>query len=560
MNIIERLTRDKNLLLSELSFYGSVKAKEKNKHTCPFCSHRDALGVKLKNGKFYYKCFSCQKYGDVINLVIEREGLEGKTKKAIKLIADRNGIELPEIKLTKEDKIKYAKIKKEEEIKERNLKKIEEDKKEAIKNHDLDKAFYLECEEDRLKNTPIKILEFPSLNFKGEPLKTWDNLKALLDYKEIYVVYNEISKNIEIKGLESEDLDDCIMDIHLLCHTNGLNLNIDFIGKCVNRIGSSNLLNPVADYLSECYMNWDKKEGRIKQLCNTLVVSEDFSESLRDTLVTKWLLNTVKIPFNQGDFNTEGTLVLQGKQGLKKTTWINKITPTKLKDYTKTGLNLDPSDKDKVYQAVKYWLAELGELDSTMKAEQGKLKAFFTEKIDEFRRPYAKNTSKYPRKTSFFGTVNKREFLKDETGDRRYWVIPCIKILIDKVENIDINQLWGEVMHLEEKGVIHYLTDDEQDKLNQSNSGFRSSGKTQILIENSFDWEISKNLWIVRSSKEIAHYLSLNTTSGIDEALKAYGIDYKIHSLGKDEDGKRIRKRGYLVPPYKSDVIENVDW
>ena len=128
MNIIERLTGDENLLLSELSFYGSVKAKEKKKYSCPFCPSSDGLEFKLKDGKFYYKCFSCDEYGDVINLVIKREGLEEKTKKAIKLIADRNGIKLPKIKLTKEDKIKYAKIKKEKE-----LKKIEEEKPVFIK-------------------------------------------------------------------------------------------------------------------------------------------------------------------------------------------------------------------------------------------------------------------------------------------------------------------------------------------------------------------------------------------------------------------------------------------
>ena len=555
--IIKRLTEDENILLNELNSYGSVKAKEKNKYSCPFCSSSDGLGITSKNGKYNYKCFSCSEYGDIINLI---ENKEAVTKgQAIKLLASKNGIEFKD-NYTKEEKRKFAKVKQEERKKEKIIEEIEEAKQEAIKNNNLDKAFELDCKKDELENTPIKILEYPSINFKGEPLKTWDNLKAILEHENIYVVYNEISKNIEIKGLESDDLDDCIMDIHLLCHNNGLSLNLDFIGKSINRIGSNNPFNPVADYLSECYMNWDKKEGRIQQLCNTLIVPEDFSESLRDILVTKWLLNTVKVPFNQGKFNTEGVLVLQGKQGLRKTTWINKITPVELEEYTKTGLNLDPKDKDKIYQAVKYWLAELGELDSTMKAEQGKLKAFFTEKIDEFRRPYAKNTSKYPRKTSFFGTVNKREFLKDDTGDRRYWVVPCVKILIDEVEKIDINQLWGEIMHLEEKGAIHYLTEEDQDELNESNSGFRSAGKTQILIESAFHWKANKALWTVKNSKEIAHYLCLSTTSSIDEALKQYGIEYKVHELGKDEKGKRIQKRGYLVPPYKTEIIDNAEW
>ena len=57
-----------------------------------------------------------------------------------------------------------------------------------------------------------------------------------------------------------------------------------------------------------------------------------------------------------------------------------------------------------------------------------KLKAFITESSDEFRRPYAMKPMVYPRRTSFYATVNNGDFLKDDTGNRRYWVIPVEKI------------------------------------------------------------------------------------------------------------------------------------
>ena len=98
-----------------------------------------------------------------------------------------------------------------------------------------------------------------------------------------------------------------------------------------------------------------------------------------------------------GTKNIEGILTLQGKQGIGKTRLIKKLIPI----YVKTGLELDPSDKDKVYQCIKYWVAELGELDSTLKRDLAKLKAFITESSDEFRRPYAMKPMVYPRRTSF---------------------------------------------------------------------------------------------------------------------------------------------------------------
>ncbi len=53
--------------------------------------------------------------------------------------------------------------------------------------------------------------------------------------------------------------------------------------------------------------------------------------------------------------------------------------------YVKTTLELDPNDKNKVYQCIKYWICELGELNLTLKKDLAKLKAFITEQVDEFR-------------------------------------------------------------------------------------------------------------------------------------------------------------------------------
>ena len=98
-----------------------------------------------------------------------------------------------------------------------------------------------------------------------------------------------------------------------------------------------------------------------------------------------------------GTKNIEGILTLQGNQGIGKTRLIKKLIPI----YVKTGLELDPSDKDKVYQCIKYWVAELGELDSTLKRDLAKLKAFITESSDEFRRPYAMKTYGIPKANIF---------------------------------------------------------------------------------------------------------------------------------------------------------------
>lgn len=560
-NAKQLIWESKDILISEIENLGARKhPKLKDKFSCPVCNSEDNLCIYMKNGKWKTDCKTgCDTFKtDTIIGIVSKANNIGFNQ-AIKEIASRNGIIIDKEVYTVEQKQQFEQLRLEKEARESMIQQLDEMQTEAIKAGDIEKCIELSKEIDTVQKKPVNILKFPNVDYEGKPLKTWDNLQALLEHKNIYTVFNEITKNIEIKGLQSDDLDDCIMDIHTMTQTQGLKLNIDFIGKAINRIGSNNSYNPITDYLEECYNNWDNEKGRIDLLCKTLIVSEDFSEELRDTLLTKWLINTVRIPFNQGQFNTEGVLILQGEQGLGKTTWIRNITPTNLYDYLKTGLDIDPSDKDKIYQAIKYWLVELGELDATMKSEQAKLKQFFTERVDEFRRPYARNTSRYPRKTSFFGTVNKREFLKDETGDRRYWVIPCVDIVNEVIEKIDINQLWGEVMHLwRDENKEHYLTRDDLNKLNNSNKDFRAKGKTQISIETAFDWGAPAVIWSFKTKEDIAQYLNLTTTAGLDEIFNQLGIKSVRGSV--KINGKTTRPRGYNVPPYKGEVIDNFKW
>lgn len=532
IDIIKKITEDENILLNELSSYGSVKAKEKNKYSCPLCSSSDGLGIISKNGKHHYKCFSCQEYGDVINLVATKENIE--QGKAMKLVADRHGIELP-----KTEPIKVSRVNKNKIVEFYNNKTDE-----AIKNGDLDKAFELSCQADR-EASKNYFIEFPHVDPKNNPLKIWENLEPILERENIFAVYNQITKDNEIKGLSCEGLSNQMMDIHSMANKYGFKVSLDFIGKSISRIAEKYKYNPVTNFLNECEFNWDEKPGRIKQLCDTLEVTEWFSTELRDKLVIKWLLNVANIPFNEGNSNTEGTLVIQGDQGIGKTTWIKLLVPI----YLKTGLELDPSDKDKVYNCIKYWVVELGELDATMKADQAKLKAFITESVDEIRRPYAIAPERYPRKTAFYGTVNKSEFLKDETGDRRYWVIPVKDINIDAMKEIDIPQLWGEVMHLLKSNTISLnLTKDELKELNNSNKDFRAKGALQIAIEEGFNWNLDKKYWDIVQSTVIAKRLGLKTTSGLKEAIESMGGEYK----------RTTKARGYLVPTFKD--ASTIEW
>ncbi|MCC3870391.1 VapE domain-containing protein [Terrisporobacter mayombei] len=526
---ILKLVTDESKLIQELYEYGSFKAREKDKYSCMFCPSSDALSIYKKDNHYYYKCFSCGESGDILNLVKTKENLS--TFEALKKLADKYQINLDLGTPVKTNRVIKSKV----------VDFYEKKSEEALKKGDLDEAFRSSCEADRQQENNY-YLDFPFLDNKNNPLKVWENVEALLIKLDIKPIYNIITKQIEVLNTDTIDFNNQVMDIHSVCHKHGLKVSIDFLIKAINRIGEKNKHNPVIKYLEQCEFLYDGEAGHIDKLCETLIVPEYFNKELRNNLITKWLLSTVNIAYNEGYSTVEGCLVLQGPQGCGKTSWIKHLVP---KEFLKTGLDLDPSNTDSIRKCIKYWVVELGELDSTMKSDQSKLKAFLTESVDEFRVPYAISPVRYNRTTSFFGTVNKSNFLKDETGDRRYWVIPVNDIDVDKLRNLDINQIWGEVMSLLPSNVNNlYLNKEELKALSESNEEFSAKGNTQIMVEASFDWDSNKDTWVFRSTSEIAARLGLKTTTGLKEALESMGAEY---TRGRIE-GKR--QRGYLVPKY----------
>ena len=529
-----RSLKDLNMVVNH--YYPS--RLKNNKMVCPFHNDKNpSFYVKEGSKGAFYKCFGCGETGDIISFIrkVENISFVNSLKKAYEILG--RPLDLP--KYNKKEKYPstttYSKVNMNTNNQRATVdfynKKIEEVKKKGLD--------YLakEYESLKLKEEVINYnLDFPYIDHENKVLKVWENLEHILSANNIEPVYNEISKCIEIYGLPQNGLNECILDIHTLCVKYGFKLSLKQIVEFTTRIGMNNPKNPVREYLEFCESIYKNKGDSIDKLCDCIVTKKNFSENLKKTLITKWLINTARIVYNsEGNMNVEGVLTLQGSQGLGKTRFIKQIIPM----YIKTGIDLDPSDKDKINQCIKYWVCELGELDSTLKKDLAKLKAFLTEQEDEYRKPYAAFPIKYPRMTSFYATVNQCDFLKDETGNRRYWVIPVEKIDFDKLKEIDIEQLWGEVMHLLcTNKYVHYLTSEEMKMLNNSNEEFMPYGHVQVMVESGFNWSSPKDDWCWVSSSEIARCFGLKSTKGLKTVMESYGATF----------AKRGGFRGYICP------------
>lgn len=140
------------------------------------------------------------------------------------------------------------------------------------------------------------------------------------------------------------------------------------------------------------------------------------------------------------------TPIIYGPQGKYKT-WFFEILGSKW--FNNSLGNFDGKEAAITIQGS--WIVELGELASMAKSELNAIKLFLTKREDIYREPFGRRTGKHPRRCVFFGTTNDWEFLRDRTGDRRFWPVVILETEPTKVVPVDlpneVDQIWAEAYY-----------------------------------------------------------------------------------------------------------------
>lgn len=398
-----------------------------------------------------------------------------------------------------------------------------------------------------LKKGNKDFIDFPFSKYNKDgtkvPLKIWENLKFILDEEGIKVRYNSISRETECENWRGSR-NGLLTDIYSLQIKKGLNMSREETANSLEKIAEENKYNSFIDMLQE---NRNNNSDILEEVynCIHIKIRNAVEEQFYHTLFKKWCINVVRLAHNtlENDFSGQGVLVLQGEQGCRKSTFCRMLMPDK--KLFKGDLSLDTTSKDSIIQNTKYILVEWGELDSTLKGEQAKLKQFITATNDEYRASYGRYNEKYPRLTSYIGTVNKVDFLKDETGSRRFWILPVKKIDIDRLSEIDICKFWGYIYTLFLNDEEYWLNDEDMIIMKELNRDYSFESDLSILIEEGLDWNMNQDLWGVFTVAEVANHFGINERKKIKLEMEKRGIKYQAH---RTTSGKV--KKGFKLPNF----------
>ncbi|WP_310359754.1 virulence-associated E family protein [Neobacillus drentensis] len=173
--------------------------------------------------------------------------------------------------------------------------------------------------------------------------------------------------------------------------------------------------------------------------------------------------------------------IIAGPQGLGKSTFLSILGQRWYSDSLQT---FEGKEASEMIQGV--WLNEVGELTGMTKSETNAIKQFLSRREDIYRVPFGRHTKAFPRRCVFFGTTNESEFLKDRTGNRRFWPIDVgirqpTKSVFNQMEE-EAPQILAEAFMYWQLGEPLYLTGDALEESKEHQENHRESNVKEGII------------------------------------------------------------------------------
>lgn len=252
-------------------------------------------------------------------------------------------------------------------------------------------------------------------------------------------------------------------------------------------VSEQNRINEVKDYLLS--LSWDGVPRINTILHDYLGANQDeYTAAVARKSLTAAVARAME-PGCKYDY----VPVLVGPQGIGKSTFLATLGK---EWYSDSLQSFEGKEAAEMIQGI--WINEVGEMAGYNKSESAVVKQFLSKRDDIYRQAYGRRTAKFPRKCVFFGTSNAYDFLKDLTGNRRFWPVDVGQVDPNKSvwDNLpdEVDQLWAEAMeYYKNKEALFFDTPELQALADAEQDGHREANVKEGLIKSFLEKEVPAN-------------------------------------------------------------------
>jgi hypothetical protein len=282
--------------------------------------------------------------------------------------------------------------------------------------------------------------------------------------------YNRFSQQIEMDGAVIEGSE----RFYLSLAEQGYKVSKELAIDCLIQVAHEHPYDPVALYLE--HVAATVAPAYIGGMATAYLRPEDATTggpTIYDEMIRCTLIGAVKRVFEPG-CKHDTACVLMGDQGARKSSFWSALGGAFFSD----ALG-DISSKDDLMILHRSWVMEWAELDHIMgRKHAGQVKAFLSQGTDLFRVPYGKATESFPRRGIIVGSTNRSTgFLIDDTGNRRFWVIPTTRTELNPIDTPTLmaerDAIWSAAVHAYRDGAPNYLPPELATKVSEENESYQ---------------------------------------------------------------------------------------
>ncbi|MCA3560682.1 MAG: hypothetical protein IOC82_06580 [Aestuariivirga sp.] len=321
---------------------------------------------------------------------------------------------------------------------------------------------------------------------------------------------------------------------------------VDFFNRVLSDRARQSTFHPVVDYLDG--LRWDG----VPRLGRWLVEYGGAADTRYVRAVGELVLVAAVRRVRRPGAKFDEMLVLESEQGKDKSTALKVLAIRE--DWFTDDLPLNAESKRVIEALSGKWIVEAGELKGMRKGGADHLKGFLSRSHDRARMSYDRREREVPRQCIIIGTTNDSRYLRDTTGNRRFWPVRVQPFKIAELRR-DRDQLWAEAAAREAEGASIRLDPELWADATAEQEARRVEDPFFERLHGALGEEVEGKLRAEDAWRIVGKPAGMRTQDDnerLGEALRRLNFDRRQLRFGGNPEGCYVRgdRRQRIVPKF----------